>query len=487
MRVYLCLLAIAFSLSLSAQPEAVSEITRSEVEYMIRFLSADELLGRKTGEQGNRVAARFIAEQLRSHGVKPVGSSYFQEIGFVQLNAAESSMLSIGEEKIKEADFVVSSSPEVKISGEMIYLQHALPSDLEGVDVKGKIVLAALGDNTGQGIPAIFGSSSGKAAMLAEKGALALIEVYSERAPWAFVRRYIGGDRLTIQAEGAEAIPQILIPANDSLLERLQQGEKVEVSFETSGRKQKSMASSNVIGVLEGADPELKEEYVILSAHYDHVGHGVRGDNPGTTVDSIFNGARDNAIGVAAVLGAADYLSKNKPKRSVLFIGFTAEELGLLGSGYYAENPLLPLEKMVFNLNSDGAGYSDTSVISVMGLNRVGAEDQMTEAIKTFGFEPFADPAPEQNLFDRSDNVNFAAAGIPAVTFTPGFKEFSQEIMKNYHQPSDEVETLDMNYVYKFCQAYALCAQLIANMDERPFWAEGDKYEAAGKQLYGRQ
>ncbi len=487
MRFYLFLLSLAISLNISAQPQEISDITKSEVEYMIRFLSADELLGRKTGEQGNLVAARFIAEQLRSHGVEPVGSSYFQEIGFVQMNAAKSSSLTIGDEKIKEADFIVASGPETEISGEMIYLQHALASDLEDVDVEGKIVLAALGDNTGQGIPAIFGSSTDKAAMLAEKGALALIEVYTERAPWAFVRRYIGGDRLTVQAEGSEAIPQILIPANDSLLERLQKGEKVEVSFETTGRKQKSMASSNVIGVLEGSDPDLKDEYVILSAHYDHVGHGVRGDNPGTTVDSIFNGARDNAIGVAAVLGAADYLSKNRPKRSILFIGFTAEELGLLGSGYYAANPVLPLDQMVFNLNSDGAGYSDTSVISVMGLNRVGAEDQMTEAIKAFGFEPFADPAPEQNLFDRSDNVNFAAVGIPAVTFTPGFKEFSQEIMKNYHQPSDEFETLDMNYVYKFCQAYALCAQLIANMDVRPFWEEGDKYEEAGKQLYGLQ
>ena len=146
--------------------------------------------------------------------------------------------------------------------------------------------------------------------------------------------------------------------------------------------------------------------------------------------DSIFNGARDNAMGVTAILEAAKALSQQRPNRSVLVLAFTGEEIGLLGSKYYAEHPLVPLKQTIFDLDTDGAGYSDTTIVSVIGLERTGAKAEIEAGAKAFGLGVFAEPAPEQGLFDRSDNVNFAIKGVPAPDFSPGFKAFDQEIAK---------------------------------------------------------
>jgi Zn-dependent M28 family amino/carboxypeptidase len=137
-------------------------------------------------------------------------------------------------------------------------------------------------------------------------------------------------------------------------------------------------------------------------------------------------------------------------------------------------------------MNSDGAGYNDTTIVSVMGLERTGAKVEIETASKAFGLGVFADPSPEQGLFDRSDNVSFAKEGIPAPTFTPGFKEFTGDIMKYYHQVSDNPETIDFNYLLKFSQAYTYATRLIADRKVAPQWSAGDKYEPAAKKLYGK-
>jgi Zn-dependent M28 family amino/carboxypeptidase len=185
-----------------------------------------------------------------------------------------------------------------------------------------------------------------------------------------------------------------------------------------------------------------------------------------------------------ALLVAAKALSQQPPKRSVMVLALTGEEVGLLGSRYYAENPLVPLKQTIFDLNIDGAGYNDTTIVSVIGLERTGAKAEIEAGARAFGLNVFAEPAPEQGLFDRSDNVSFAAKGVPAPTFSPGFKAFDAEIAKYYHQAIDNPESLDFSYVHKFCQAYAHTARLIANRSTRPFWIAGDKYEAVGKELY---
>jgi hypothetical protein len=147
---------------------------------------------------------------------------------------------------------------------------------------------------------------------------------------------------------------------------------------------------------------------------------------------------------------------------------------------------LVPLNQCVFNLNSDGAGYSDKTLVSVIGLDRTNCKAEIEAGCNAFGLSVFGDPAPEQGLFDRSDNVSLAAKGIPAPDFSPGFKSFDGEIAKYYHQATDNPESIDFDYLLKFCQSFAYSARLIANKSVRPYWTAGDKYEPAAKALYGK-
>lgn len=251
--------------------------------------------------------------------------------------------------------------------------------------------------------------------------------------------------------------------------------------FDVTLRDSSVVKSQNVIGIVEGSDPELRDEYVLLAAHYDHVGVG-----PATAEgDSIYNGARDNAVGVATVMAAGKYFSNQPPKRSVILALWTAEELGLIGSRYFTENPVVPLEQIVFNLNIDGAGYNDTTKVTVVGLERTDAESIFESSVQAFDLEAIPSPVPELGLFNRSDNVHFAREGIPAPTFSLGFTAFNEELQYYYHQPTDESDTINFNYVINYARAYILSAQRIANATDAPFWISGDEYEDAGIQLYG--
>lgn len=270
----------------------------------------------------------------------------------------------------------------------------------------------------------------------------------------------------------------------EEVFARLREGENVEVGLSSSGFGKEAIRARNVVGIVEGSDPALRDEYVLLTAHYDHVGVGRQGGGPFTEQDSIFNGARDNAMGTVALLTAARALAQQPPRRSVIILAVTGEELGLLGSNYYADHPLVPLDQTVFNLNTDGAGYNNTEYVSVVGFGRTGTDAAIEAAAAAAGLEVFPNPAPEQNLFDRSDNVAFAKKGVPALTFSPGFTAFDETISKYYHQVADEADAVDMGYLLQYCRAYAHLARLIADADERPQWKAGDKYEAAGKELY---
>lgn len=241
-----------------------------------------------------------------------------------------------------------------------------------------------------------------------------------------------------------------------------------------------SISTQNVIGVVEGSDTNLKNEYLLLSAHYDHVGIG-----PATAEgDSIYNGARDNAIGVATVMAAGKYFADNPPKRSVILALWSAEEMGLIGSRLFVEDPPVPLDQIIFNLNIDGAGYNDTTKVTVVGLERTDARPLFESAVQEFGLEAIPSPVPELNLFNRSDNVHFARKGIPAPTFSLGFTSFNEELQYYYHQPTDESDTVDFDYITKYVRAYVLAAQKIADAENAPFWLPGDEYEDAGRNLY---
>jgi len=471
-------------------------ISRAEVESHTRFLASDELQGRRTGEPGNQVAARYIAEQFRMLGLKPAASAegkatYFQSIGFERVKAAGSAVMIVGKDTLHLGnELAVMTGGPADVSGELVYAGYGLTDaddGYKGRDVKGRIVVVQGGSPEAKGPGEIFRASNRKRQLATEKGAAALIELYSESIPWGFVNQYFSREQISLPATttGGAPVTHLWINNANNQYKRLKET-GITASLRTSGRPRTPAPSANVAGIIEGTDPKLKDEYVILSAHFDHIGVGKQGGSPYQPTDSIFNGARDNAFGTVSILTAAKALMQQRPKRSVLVLALTGEEVGLLGSSYYADHPLVPLKQTIFNLNTDGAGYNDTTIISVIGLERTGARAEIEAAAKAAGLGVFAEPAPEQGLFDRSDNVSFAAKGIPAPTFSPGFKAFDEAIGTYYHQAIDNPESLNFNYVHRFCQAYAHAARLIANRPTRPQWSVGDKYETAGKTLYGQ-
>jgi hypothetical protein len=477
------------SFSQSAQKTPEFTLSQAEVESHLRILAADEMLGRKTGEQTNNIAARYIAEQFRLAGAKPVSGQkdYLQKVG-LELSKANK----VG--YIKDSnDTLVWSKDFIMISGKAVNLKDVptvfvgygwkddIHDDYKGIDVKDKIVICQFGipDNE-QPYQNILGSVK-KAKFAAENGALALIQVYNQSYPFSSMERNFASSKLSLASNSSVDIPHIWVNTNHT--KRFINESSKNLSINVSEVSKKAVNAYNVVAVIEGSDPVLKNEYVVLSAHFDHIGAGASAGRT-TEADSIFNGTRDNAIGTSAIIMAAKALGKQKTKRSILLLAYTGEELGMLGSKFYSENPMIPLKQCVFNLNSDGAGYNDSTKITVIGLNRTNAEKEMVEACKAFGIEAINDPVPEQNLFDRSDNVSLAAKGIPAPNFSPGLTAFDAEISKYYHQAADNPENVSFSYVNRFCKAFIYSARLIANKKESPKWNKGDKYEKAAEALY---
>jgi len=241
----------------------------------------------------------------------------------------------------------------------------------------------------------------------------------------------------------------------------------------------------NILAFVEGTDSLLKKQYILLSAHYDHIGEA----NTATVIDgkrdSIFNGAMDNATGTAAVIDAARYFARYPPKRSVLFICFTAEEEGEFGSLYYARHPLVPLDHTVYNLNVDNAAYNTTTAICLFGLGRTSEDSVIREACNPYGLR--VRPEPDgQGLFERSDNFSLAVKGVPAPCFSMGIIKWDDDIDRRYHSLIDEFANIDQDYVDNFIRAYILAAQYIANDPVQPRWTKGDPYEKDWQRLFGK-
>ena len=472
-------------------------LERSEVEAHLRFLASDELQGRKTGEPGNAIAARYLASHFEALGLqKPEGqSTYFQPVYLESSKPSEMGALSIGEESFKQLDrLLITRGPELDLSSaKFVFAEYGWVDeesnydDYKGLDVKGKIVVTLMGTPEASDMRSIFRSFTKKRELAAARGAVALLEVFQIRWSWARVlQRFKGDSSLQLASETSEADKMVYgwINPKDkgAFIENLKKKRKSKGSFSYPGTLIKKVVSHNVMGIIEGTDPELKKEYVLLSAHFDHVGT-TKSTEEGQ--DTVFNGARDNGMGTVAMLSAVKALSKQKPKRSVVALAVTGEEMGILGSTYFTANPLVPLDQVVFNLNSDCAGYNDVAYLSIVGFGRTGTDHHMTSAASLNNLKVFPNPAPEQGLFDRSDNVAFAAVGIPAASIMPGMTAFDEQIREHYHQVSDEADSIDFDYLLKFCRSFAHLARLISDDPQRPQWKEGDKYEPAAKELYG--
>lgn len=471
---------------------AASTVDMNDIKSHIYFLASDELKGRDTGSEGLNIAAQYIKSSLVRYGVKPVEAEgidgYFQSVPMKQVEPANKGELSFGATKMKYGDdFFMINGDNLSLEGDIVFANRASKEDLTKLDVKGKIVVAICGFEGEQNPQQWFFAGRTKRKMVKEMGAKGLIEIYSNaQLPYKFLKGFFNRPQTKIDDEKeADNTPFLHVwmdGANAKNVTTLKAATGEKCKMTVDGLKETALNTHNIVGYLPGSDPKLKDEYIIYSAHYDHVGVGrvIEGD-------SIYNGTRDNAVGTVTVLSAAQNIAKHPTKRSALFIFFTGEEKGLLGSSYYADNPAIPLDKMTYCFNSDNAGYNDVSKAMIIGLERTHADKFIKQACTAFGLEAIKDNMPKENLFDRSDNVNFAKKGVPAPTFGMGITAMDDEVNKYYHKPQDNPDSVDYDYLVKFFRSYVYACRLIANTKESVFWKEGDKYYEAGVKLYEKK
>lgn len=486
MKKLLLIIAVIFIYpSLFAQNEVEkveSTISKNKIESQIYFLASDELRGRETGSPEIDIAASYLANTLHSYNVKPVGDngSYYQYVQLEKVSAPKNLSLQLND--FKSDNLLPIQAKNFNYNGDAVFLNYGLEDDYKDKNVTGKLIIVKAGTAKNNDPRSAFGSAKIKRKLAKKHGVVGIIELSSFNDDiWNRISHFFSGQKLGLVSQDNDKSIHLWLQDTDGSIEKqLESAKSLTSNVNISGIEKKPVVSRNIVGMLEGSDPKLKNEFVIYSAHYDHIGVG----KPNAENDSIYNGARDNAVGTVTVLSAAENIAKYPTKRSALFILFTGEEKGLLGSQWYVEHPVIPLEKMVYCFNSDNGGYNDTTKATIIGLKRTTAEKDITDAVNQFGLTAIDDPAPEQGLFDRSDNVHFAKKGIPAPTFSLGFTAFDAEINKYYHQVTDNPDTLNYDYLVKFFKSYVLACRLIANNPETPFWVKGDKYYKSGKKLY---
>ncbi|RYG53482.1 MAG: M28 family peptidase [Chitinophagaceae bacterium] len=474
-----------FSHAQSASVQQINTIVTPEAGLQpLHFLAADELKGRSPKRPEIDVAAKYISDDLKKSGVKEIdgATGYYQSFSLMSATPAQEGSLQVNDKSFSIGDDLLQiGGKDAGLSAPIVFANFGSVADLNKLDVKGKIVVTNLGINDSSNVREGFANVRAKHDAVLQKGGVALIEIFRQKdVPWTAVQAHFGAER-SVSKE--DSIPVFLLNSVDeTFMKSLVAAPKA--TLKTSGNSVRNLPAKNVLGWIEGTDSKLKEQYIVLSAHYDHIGVATTPQTEGGVTDSIYNGARDNAIGVTAVMNAARYFGKHPPKRSVLFILYTAEEMGLLGSRYFSDNPLVPIKKIVYNLNCDNGGYNDTSLVTIIGLGRTSADDDIKAAAAAYGVKATPDPVPELNLFDRSDNLNLAIKGVPAPTFGMGITGFDSVIRKRYHQLADDVASFDQRYALVYVRSYVLAAKNIADNPKQAMWIKGDKYEAAWKQLY---
>jgi len=458
-------------------------LSRSDFKAHINFIASDELRGRDTGSPEIDIAAKYLVTRLNAYGVKPIGESYFQEVK-LKKSVAPSAIKLAWKDKNSE-QLILLRGNNVAFEGKAVFLDYGTVEDFENTDVTGKLVIVKAGTGDDFAIRAAFTSSREKRKLAMEKGAAGVVELASiEMGMWGRLSNYFNREKIDLVNEKEDSFTHLWMLDTASIWsQKLKKGKSFKIGLIIEGMQNVPMAGKNVVGILEGTDPMLKNEYVMYSAHYDHIGVG-QADAEG---DSIYNGARDNAIGTVTVLSVAKNFGQYPTKRSALFVFFTGEEKGLLGSEWFADHSPIPMNQIVYCFNSDNAAYNDTSIATIFGLDKTTAKELIVQGVAAAGLKAMGDVAPEQNIYNRSDHVNFAKKGVPAILFGMGVKAFDEGITKTYHKQADNPETLDYEYLEKFFRAYMLTSRLIANAPEAPFWVEGDEYYEAGVKLYEKK
>lgn len=514
------------------KPEEIA-IDTVAIKNHIQTLASDDYLGRKPFTGGEQKTIKYLKNSFESYGLEPCNEgSYFQEVPLVELTAIPDSTLTIngGQQEVKLSvgeDFVAYTErveEEVSLeNSELVFAGFGIIApeygwnDYEGLDVKGKTVIVLVNDpGFGSGDSTFFKGETmtyygrwtykyEEAARQGAAGVLIIHETVPAGYPWLVVRNSWSGASLYLDQTGETEKPVMqgwisreaaikIFEQSDVDMKNFVEKSR-EMGFKpvslglTTGitikNKIKRDRSQNVIAKITGT--EHPEEAIIYTAHWDHLGVGPEVDG-----DSIYNGAHDNASGTAVLLGIAEAMAKQEtPKRTVVFLAVTAEEQGLLGSKYYAENPIFKPEKTVANINMDGVSYyGEMKDFTVVGYGQSELDDIAAEIAKKQGRYIKADPDPGKGYFFRSDHFNFAKIGIPAM-FASGtyeamdggverVKKLSEEYLTyKYHRPADE---FDANWRFGgILQDARLFYQMgwnLANSDNWPKWKEGSEFKA---------
>ncbi|GIV20134.1 MAG: hypothetical protein KatS3mg023_1885 [Armatimonadota bacterium] len=461
-------------------------------------LASEEFEGRGSGTKGNELAAYYIAERFAEYGLKPIGtlryhdlqapmdgSGYFQPFRvYVGAEAGKANRLEaqVNGKRLSfklHEDFMpesVASTGTAK--GELVFAGYGIHTalagheDYTGLDVKGKVVIALEGTppvTEGPNLLRAYQSARAKARTAKEQGAVALIVIQKEDSPLSAVIAGRGADSgipvVILRRKAAEK----LLAACGVSLDELWQNPKGRPLSNASATVQTEViqkygATANIIGVVEGTDPKLKDEYIVIGAHMDHLGWGYQGGSMYTgKLPAIHYGADDNASGTAGVLELAQYFAANPPKRSLIFMAFSGEEIGLLGSAHYTRHPIIPLEKTVAMLNMDMIGRLRDDQLSVIGADSSPAWRPLLEELNAeAGFNLSTGGGA---IGGGSDHAPFLARKIPVLFFFTGMH-------REYHTPADKPETINAAGAARVVRFVASIAERIANAPERISYSE---------------
>lgn len=528
--------AMAAVLATSAMAADKFEPSADNMRAHMTFLADDLMQGRMPGTPGYDIAANYVAAQFALLHVKPAGENgtYLQKTPLVSYRPAEQGAISLignGRPAVLKfgVDYRPSADPlgrQVRLTAPLVFVGYGVVApekgrdDYEGLDVKGKIVVLLAGaPKSFQSEERAYYAGRIKRLEAAKRGAVGYITLTtptSERTrPFAKGNAHWRDTSMTwAQADGtpfyvgATVRPLGMIsqagaaklfrdtPAKvDEIMAAAETPDGVTPRFElplqakvSLTHETRSLVSSNVVGVIEGSDPALKGEYVVLSAHLDHIGvsEPVNGDG-------INNGALDNAGGIATLLEVARGFreSDDRPKRSILIVAVTAEEQGLIGAEYFAQNPTVPKGSIVANVNLDMPIllYDFTDVVA-FGAERSSIGPAVRRAAQSMGVKLSPDPLPDEGLFTRSDHYRFVEAGIPSAFLMTGFAnggeaKFTEFLAKRYHMPSDDLaQGIDFDAGAKFAKLNYRIARELADGQDRPRWNAGDFF--GGKFAAGR-
>ncbi len=525
----------------AAAPETAD---KDRLEADVRFLADDSLEGREAGTPAYAMAAGYVAGQFAAIGIQQGGDNgtYFQNVPLIagKSTGEKDSKLTLSGNDLPSDlkfgdDFVsygkIGTSGEIE--GELVFVGYGFAADgyeqddFAGVDVEGKIAVVLRGAPTGLNSEERAHFRSTMNERLSARGAIGRVMLFTpnaaEQFPFSVVKRFVSGSTSMNWADENGNVfsssPNVQATAilSPELSEKLFEGQPVSwddiskfeddeldsiASFDMGitakvsyGGTSELVASHNVVGIVPGTDPELAGEYVLVTAHLDHTGidddHGTYPEpkdgeeEAPELIDSLNNGAMDNATGTASMLEVARLFVDNPARRPIMFVALTAEEKGLVGSDFMARNPLPLGGKPVANINLDMpiVTYELKDVVA-FGAERSTMIGPITEAVEAAGMKLSPDPVPEQGLFARSDQYSFVQQGVPSLFLVTGHggdgAAAQADFLENhYHKPSDEVGLIDFTQLKRFTDVNHDITRSVANMDERPVWLKGDFFGRA--------